>query len=106
MKAIDLDWKCTAHTGKRQRDMRKGMSLAYAYFFRWSRFCIEEVYQRPNAQGDAMPTLFVLRDAHRVTDAQVRAGETSPIIARSYSAQRLVDHALAVERDDAQRNAA
>lgn len=106
MKATDLDWKCTEHTGKRQRDMRKGMALSYAYFGKWSRFCIEEIYQRPSQQGDAMPSLFVLRDADCVTDAQVRAGERSPIISRSVDAQWLIDYALSKERAETRRKAA
>ena len=104
MRAIDLDWKTTEHTGK--RDQRKGNTLFYAYFGKWSRFCLEEIYQRPSAQGDAMPGLFVLRDADLVTDAQVRAGERSPIISTSVDAQWLVDYALSKERADARRKAA
>lgn len=99
MRATDLDWKTTEHTG--QRDQRKGNVLFYAHFGKWSRFSIEEIYQRPNQQGDAMPSLYVLRDADRVTDAQVRAGERSPIVSRSVDAQWLVDYALSLERQDA-----
>lgn len=103
MRAIDLEWRTTEHTGK--RDQRKGNVLFYAYFGKWSRFCLQEVYQRPNLQGDAMPAFYVLRDAHRVTDAQVRAGECSPVISRSVDAQWLVDYALSLERKDARRKA-
>lgn len=100
MKAIDLNWKTTENTGKSQRDIRKGMTLYYAHFGKWSRFCIEEIYQRPSARGELETSLFVLRDADRVTDAQVRAGERSPVVARSDVAQRLVDYALDLERQD------
>ncbi len=100
MKAIDLNWKTTEHTGKSQRDIRKGMTLYYALFGKWSRFSIEEIYQRPSVHGELAPSLFILRDAHRVTDAQVRAGERPPIVARSDVAQRLVDYAMDIERQD------
>lgn len=106
MKATDIDWKVTEHTGKRQRDMLKGMVLYYAHFGKWSRFSIEEIYQRPSALGDQMPSFYVLRDADRVTDAQVRAGERSPVVSRSVDAQWLLDYALSLERKDQRARAA
>ncbi len=103
MRAIDLDWKITEHTGK--RDQRNGNVLFYAYLGQCSRFCIEEVYQVARQPGD-FSTLYVLRDASRVTDAQVRAGQRSPVIAHAEDAQALVDHAAALESADAQRRSA
>lgn len=89
MKAVDLDWRATDKAGS--RNLRSGDELFYALLGEHSRFCVAECYQRVDRYGKPSPTLYVVRDASRVTDAEVRAGGRSPVVFRSHDAQECVD---------------
>lgn len=93
MRAVDLDWMPTEKAGK-SRELRYGDELFYATFGVHSRFYIAEHHTRPERHGDCVKNLYAVRDADRVTDAQVRAGQRSPIVFRSADAQECIDWAL------------
>ena len=91
MRAEHLEWMPTVNAGA--RSIRSGAELFYAFLGAHDRFCVAECYQRP-VNGAAAPTLYVVKDADRVTDAEVRAGRSSPVVFRSPNAQECVDWAL------------
>ena len=91
--AIHLDWQPTAKAGT--RDLRSGDELFYAFLGDHDRYCLAECYQRANRDGSLAPTLYVVRDAERVSDAEVREGKRPPVVFHSHDPQACVDWALA-----------
>lgn len=72
-----LNWRTV--TGERNpRFLVKGTVLANALCGDNSRFLIEEVRAYPDGEIDRA---YRVRDAHCVTDAEIRDGKRSPVVA-------------------------
>jgi hypothetical protein len=95
-----LNWRTV--TGERNSAfLVKGTLLATALYGRNSRFLIEEVRAYPDGEIDRA---YRVRDAHCVTDSEMREGKSSPVVGRFASEVDAVNACNRwLQEDDARR---